>query len=507
MMSNWRKMMGAMSRPSGGTEWFAILPPAALFVNWLGGQQALAVFAAMTSLLALYLFRLRKTPTADNKPLGFGSEAEAERFLDQAMSRGAAGDAVFGYITLAFDDPQRLFQGHRPSERAEIERKTAERLADTTRQGDIVVLFANSSFAVCLGQVRRMDLETIVQIAARLQHVAILPLSVAGKVVHPSVSIGVCLSSRAPGPTGRHLMDAGRAALDEALRQGPGAIRVFQPEMMRRHHDRNALRADLETALDSGQIRPWFQPQVCADQGHITGIEALARWHHPDRGIIPPSDFLPLVEEAGLSPRLSEVILYGALSALSRWDKAGFAIPSVSVNFCAAELAVPKLDERLKWELDRFDLEPRRLTLEVLESVAGRDGNDIVGLNLSRIAALGCGIDLDDFGTGQAAIANLRRFSIRRVKIDRSFVARVDTDQEQKRLVSAILGLCENLGLESVAEGVETPAEHATLAQLGCHHLQGFGIARPMAMEETFGWIERHNRGIQNVSQQRRVFR
>lgn len=505
-MDGMRKTVSWMARPAGGAEWFAILPLAAVLVDWMAGERAMVAFAGLTTLFAGYLLSRRQKTLPEPGPKGFGSEADALQFLDRAMVECAGNGGAFGCLLIAFDDAPRFLSRHDQRDRAEIERKTAERLADSTRQGDLIVLLDHSCFAVCLGRVRRMDLETLIQIAVRLQQVAILPLSISGKVVHPSVSVGLCLSDRAPGPMGRHVIEAARAALDDALRHGPGAIRMFQPDMLARHANREALRASLEEALDAGQIRPWFQPQICADRGHITGFEALARWHHPDRGVISPADFLPLVEEAGLHPRLNEVILYGALSAISRWDKANFFIPSVSVNFCAAELAVPQLDERLKWELDRFGLAPERLTLEVLESVAGRGGDDVIGLNLSRIAAMGCGIDLDDFGTGQASIANLRRFSIRRVKIDRSFVTHVDTDIEQKRMVAAILGLCDRLGLETVAEGVETPSEHATLSQLGCTHLQGYGIARPMAMEETFGWIERHRRAINPLPPQRREF-
>ena len=155
-------------------------------------------------------------------------------------------------------------------------------------------------------------------------------------------------------------------------------------------------------------------------------------------------------------------------------------VPTVSVNFSAAELRNPKLAEKLKWELDRFGLAPDRLTVEILETVVAETDNDVIVRNVAALAALGCGIDLDDFGTGHASITNIRRFALRRLKIDRSFVTRVDEDREQQKLVSAILSMAERLGLDTLAEGVETPGEHAMLSQLGCGHVQGFGIGRPM---------------------------
>ncbi len=167
-------------------------------------------------------------------------------------------------------------------------------------------------------------------------------------------------------------------------------------------------------------------------------------------------------------------------------------MPTVAVNFSAAELRNPKLPEKIKWELDRFDLTPDRLTVEILETVVTQTDNDVIVRNVAALAALGCGIDLDDFGTGHASITNIRRFALRRVKIDRSFVTRVDEDREQQKIVSAILSMSERLGLETLAEGVETPGEHTMLSQLGCGHVQGFGIARPMPYEDTADWMLRH---------------
>jgi diguanylate cyclase len=145
--------------------------------------------------------------------------------------------------------------------------------------------------------------------------------------------------------------------------------------------------------------------------------------------------------------------------------------------------------EKVRWELDRADLAPGRLTIEVLETVMDVTADDIVTRNLAGLAALGCGIDLDDFGTGHAAIGNIRRFSVQRVKIDRSFVTRLDTDAEQQSVVAAMILMSERLGLDTLAEGVETPAEHAALARLGCRHVQGFAIARPMPEVAFANWV------------------
>ena len=189
---------------------------------------------------------------------------------------------------------------------------------------------------------------------------------------------------------------------------------------------------------------------------------------------------------------LGQTMLTQSLAALAEFDRKGLNIPTVAVNFSAQELRDPQLPDRLGWTLDRFGLSASRLTVEVLESVVAGDGEDIVTSNIGRVAAMGCKVDLDDFGTGHASITAIRRFALNRLKIDRSFIREVDQNREQQNLVTAILSLAERLGLETLAEGVETPGEHALLAQLGCGHVQGYVIARPMPVEELATWLVSH---------------
>ena len=263
----------------------------------------------------------------------------------------------------------------------------------------------------------------------------------------------------------------------------------MQTAVKRRHN----LEDDVERALAAGEIRPWFQPQISTDTGEITGFEALARWPHSDFGMIPPKDFLDAIAQGGLATRLTEEILRKSFAAMRNWDDAGLSVPSVGVNFSGEELQNPRLVDYIKLELDRFNLAAERLTVEVLETVVSDSSDDMITRNIAALANLGCRIDLDDFGTGHASIASIRRFAISRLKIDRSFVSRLDQDREQQNMLAAILTMSERLGLETLAEGVETSGEHAMLAQLGCGHVQGFGIARPMPFDDTLGWIREYN--------------
>lgn len=472
------------------------LPAVTLAAFWLGGEQVLILTALATPLVFALAGAFRfhdgvAAPLPDGLS-GIALRPHVVQALETALRDAPVTGLSTGCLVLQFDDVERLVDRHGRAAQTEVLARSAERICAALRQGDSVARLEGGGFAIALGPMRRMDLETVVQLAARLQAALAPPIGVDAARLYVTASIGFCLGTRAPEPSGKALLDAAQVAADEARRNGPGAIRAFSPDMARKRADRDAFRSVLEVALDEGQIRPHFQPQVSTDTGAITGFEALARWHHPERGLVPPAEFLTSIEEAGLAERLCEVILFHALTALARWDKAGLRVPNVGVNFSSAELRNPRLAEKLKWELDRFDLTPDRLSVEILETVVAETENDVVVSNIAQLARMGCGVDLDDFGTGHASITNIRRFAVRRIKIDRSFVTRVDEDRDQQRVVSAVLSLAERLGLETLAEGVETAGEHAMLAQLGCGHVQGFVIGRPMPFDETLDWIVQH---------------
>ena len=496
---SWAKVAEAVQMLSAQLrkpELMVFLPAVTLAAFWFGGERALILTALGAPLIFAIAgaFRFadpRAVPLPDGL-VGLALRPQIVAQMEAILREGPVSGRTTACLVVQFDLAGEIVDRFGRAAQTEILARCAERLCAALRDGDTVARLEGGGFAVVLAPVRRLDLEGTVQLAARLQAAIAPPISLNATRIYVTASVGFCLAVRAPEATGKSLLDAAQVAADEAVRNGPGAIRAYAPDMARTRTDRDAMRAELELALDEGQIRAHFQPQISTDTGQISGFEALARWYHPERGLIPPAEFLPALDDAGLSDRLAEVMLYNALSALTRWDKAGFKVPTVAVNFSRAELRSPKLAEKLKWELDRFDLAPPRLTVEILETVVAEADNDVVVANIAALSALGCGIDLDDFGTGHASITSIRRFAVRRIKIDRSFVTRVDEDREQQKIVSAILAMAERLGLATLAEGVETPGEHAMLAQLGCGDVQGFGLARPMPVEETFDWIARH---------------
>ena len=485
--------LGSLLRRS---EFLVFVPAMTLAAFWLGGEPVLILTALGLPMVFAMAGAFREVPAPgyglSGGPGTPGLRPQLLAVLDEKVRDAQESGRGTGCLVIQLDDAAQLLDRHGRAAEAEILARCVERICGVMREGDIVARLEGGGVAVALAPMLRIDLETLVQVASRLQSAVGAPISLDATRVHVTASVGFCLDLRAPALTGAALLDAAQLAADEALRHGPGAIRAFAPDMARRRGEMNSLRLDLERALDEHQIRPHFQPQIDTDTGRVSGFEALARWHHPERGMIAPSEFLGVIEESGLCERLGEAMLYHALSALAQWDKAGLDVPRVAVNFSSAELRNPKLADSLKWELDRFGIAPERLSVEVLETVVAEAENDIILRNIRSLAALGCGVDMDDFGTGSASIANIRRYSIRRIKIDRSFIARLDTDAEQRRLVSAILSMADCLGIDTLAEGEETAAEFALLSQLGCGHVQGFHIARPMAFEDVEDWLLHH---------------
>ncbi len=497
-----RRVAASCHTVAGRPEWLAFMPALTLAAFWLGGEAALVATAlGVPALLALRSGLGGKASgeaqaVQRDAATGLALRPELEAFLDRHLAGSGDGAGAPGCIVLVLDGADALARRHGNAAFTALLVQTAQRVSGAVRHADLVARLDGACFAVGLAPFLRCDLETVLQVAARVQAAAEAEVAAGAVRIHPTASVGFCLALDPAERRGAALVDAAETAMDAARACGPGTIRAHTEEMRRLRSDSIALRNELAAALNSGEICAHFQPQLSTDTGEITGFEALVRWNHPRRGLLEPAAFLDALIATGLSERLGEVMLYHALGALRRWDIAGHRIAGVGVNFSAAELRQPSLPDRIAWELDRFDLAPDRLVVEILESVAGEDADNRLLENVARLGRMGCRIDLDDFGTGHASIANIRRFAAGRLKIDRSLVTGLHRDRERQDMVAAILSLSEQLGLETLAEGVECAGEHALLAQLGCDHVQGYAIARPMAVEATLGWIERHKAGL-----------
>jgi diguanylate cyclase (GGDEF)-like protein len=478
-----------------GPQLFAFVPALMLLGYWFGGEVALVFLAVCLPLLVAMvgsitgLGRRAPRPRATDPIIGLPMRDAVIEHLDSAFKN----EQKSGLRTVAFaveiDDFADVFRDHGDRASDLTLRAAAQRLLGALRSGDTLVRLDGARFAVALAPTTRASLETSVQIAARMQTALSEPVQIDGLRLYLTACVGFCMPRRASEKSADSCLEAAEQSLSEAQSNGPGAIRAFTSQQKRKRVVRSGLVAEVETALENGQIVPWFQPQLSTDTGTVSGLEALARWHHPEHGLILPGAFLPAVSAAGLTARLGEVVLFHALSNLRTWDAQGIHVPMIGVNFSSDDLSNPELCDRIGWELDRFDLKPDRLAVEILENVVAEGSNDMITRNIARLAEMGCKIDLDDFGTGHSSIANVRRFNVHRIKIDRTFVQNIDQDRQQQQMLTAILEMANRLQLETLAEGVETMGEHALLSQLGCQHVQGYYIAKPMSAEDTTRWL------------------
>ncbi|QEW22099.1 Oxygen sensor protein DosP [Marinibacterium anthonyi] len=488
-----------------GPPILAFLPALTLGAYWLGGETALIAvalavpfFMALTGMVTHWPPRgLAPRDGVTGLPLRDGFEAVAAQIFHETE----ISELRSVCFMIEIDDYKQVIDRNGQAIADLVMARTGERLQTAVRAADTVARLGDSRFAICLTPVRQLDLELCIQLAGRLQTAVEEPIPVDGTAIYVTACIGFCPRTRAPAEGPEGWQTAATAALVEAQGVGPSTIRAYSADMHRRKQTRSDLREEAAAALENGQIQPWFQPQISTDTGKVTGFEALARWMHPLHGTIAPATFLPILEDAGLMERLGEVMLFNALTALKAWDAAQCDVPRVGINASQSELRNPRIVDKIRWELDRFDLTPERLCIEILETVVSETPDDIISRNIAGLSAIGCRIDLDDFGTGHASISSLRRFQVSCIKIDRSFVAKADRDPEQQQMIAAILTMAERLRLETLAEGVETVGEHALLAQLGCDHVQGYGIARPMPFGQTLNWISTHTAKLQNTPQ------
>lgn len=459
-------------------------------IRWLVGASTLIPFIV----LAFRAMDVVNSPKGGHDALtGLPSRAALLDVVDRYFATPGASTRTAACLVIDIDEFHSFNERWGRDAGDEVLRQTAQRLRSAVREDDLVVRLDADAYALYLAPSQGMTLDSILSIGDRIQRALSEPVVVHGTTAYVSASVGIALASKSPEPTAASLLVAAERAMVEARSHGAGALRLFSSEMQTEIRASHELAEDLAKALENGEIVAWFQPQVSTETGQVTGFEALARWEHPTRGTVSPAEFLPAIEATGRTERLSEVMLYQGLKALVAWERGGFAIPNIGVNFAGMELRNPHLIDKVKWELDRFGLTADRLSVEILESVISQTEDDIILRNISALGELGCGIDLDDFGTGHASISSIKQFRINRIKIDRSFVTHVDKDGEQQRMVAAILTMAQQLGLDALAEGVETIGEHSLLGQLGCHHVQGYGIARPMPFEDTFAWLEAHN--------------
>jgi EAL domain-containing protein (putative c-di-GMP-specific phosphodiesterase class I) len=296
-------------------------------------------------------------------------------------------------------------------------------------------------------------------------------------------SIGIAES--APGlTTPEELLRNADIAMYEAKKQGKGQYQVFLPGMDQAAWKRLEMEAELRIALERQQFELYYQPILDLESGAVSELEALVRWDHPTRGLLPPDEFIPLAEQTGLIVPLGAWVLDHACQRLAAWEAEdeGFTPVRVTVNLSPRQLREPELPRRVAEVLARSGLDPHRLTLEVTE-ISVVDDLGAADTSLQELRTLGVHIAVDDFGTGFAALGTLEHYPIDSLKIDRSFINGLGRDAHNTAIVHAVIAFAKTLGLRVTSEGIESVEQLELLRALGCDHGQGYYFAKPLQQD------------------------
>ncbi|HEY9102942.1 putative bifunctional diguanylate cyclase/phosphodiesterase [Chitinimonas sp.] len=398
--------------------------------------------------------------------------------LDQAIQRARRERGLFALMFMDLDGFKAVNDayGHRIGDLLLV--AIAQRITAAVRAQDTLARVGGDEM-VLLSSVG--DPSDVATMAEKLTALIREPVSVEGHELRVSVSIGIALYP-GDGTVPDELLSNADAAMYHAKGQGRDSYRFFEASMNANMHNQLQLVQDLRQAQVRGELVLHYQPKFRAPAGPMTGVEALLRWQHPERGLIPPNDFIPLAEKTGLILPIGAWVLDEACRQMRSWRDAGQAPRSIAVNLSALQFSHTSLIQTVRETLDRHGLEAACLTLEVTESTAMRDADASLSI-LQILHDMGVHISIDDFGTGYSSLLYLKRLPASELKIDRGFVRDLARDTEDAAIVAAIVALGQTLDLKIVAEGVETADQQTFLTQLGCDALQGYLLGKPMTAE------------------------
>ncbi len=404
--------------------------------------------------------------------------------LEQAI---AAAHREKAEVALMFIDLDRFkiindTLGHNVGDGLLVE--VARRLKESVRDSDLVARLGGDEFVVALSGHDTANIAAHVaeKVLAQLSQ----PYQIEGHLLHSTPSIGISLYPH-DGDDIDTLMKNADTAMYHAKSMGRNNFQFFSPEMNQSTNDRLLLENSLHQALERGEFEIFYQPQADMQSGLLVGAEALIRWRHPERGMVPPLQFIPLAEENGMILPIGAWVLREVCRRISAWQQAGLPALRVAVNLSPRQFRQESLVASILGALEEFAVPASALELEITESSV-MDNPDAAVLQLKKLNQHGLSIAIDDFGTGYSSLSYLKRFPVSKLKIDRSFVMDIPGDANDTAIAIAVIQLAKSLGLKTVAEGVETAAQREFLAAQGCDFLQGYWYGKPMdaAAFETF---------------------
>ncbi|HET9475447.1 MAG TPA: EAL domain-containing protein, partial [Steroidobacteraceae bacterium] len=409
--------------------------------------------------------------------------------LDQAIMRAEHDRQQFAVLVLDLDRFKFINDslGHHAGD--ELLNGVATRLRNIVSEVDTVARIGGDEFVLALGPTAGKP--DAVGVAQRVIEALRAPVKIAGVPLHISTSVGIAYyPGDATAP--EKLIGYADAAMYCAKQRGRNNLQCFEPGMDSTTRDRVRLESDLHAALSRQQFVLLYQPKVDATTDDFQSAEALIRWHHPERGVIMPQDFIPLAEDCGLICAIGEWVLREVCRQCKAWQREGLPRMRVAVNVSATQFRQGNLLELIRQALNESGLDPRCLELELTESAVMTNPEESAQV-LSELSEMGVLVSVDDFGTGYSSMSYLRRFPIDNLKIDRGFVKDLMTRAEDASIVQAIISLAHSLRLTVVAEGVETLEQLDSLRSMGCDQYQGFHFSPPISAADLAALIRRRD--------------
>jgi diguanylate cyclase (GGDEF)-like protein len=367
----------------------------------------------------------------------------------------------------------------------QILRQTALRLKKVIRNDDTVARLGGDEFVVLLPRVH--DERDLAEVAIKVREELLKPYLVEEMPLHLSPSIGIAIYPE-DGSSPSELIKNADAAMYLAKEKGRNNYQFYTPLLNSRTLDRLKLEYDLRQALELGQFELHYQPQMDATNQQLYGAEALIRWRHPERGLVQPNDFIPLAEEIGLIIPIGNWVIAEAARQVTRWQAEGAISLVVSVNISALQFHQPGFMAEVQTIMDDAGAAPQSLELELTESMLMSDMDASIEV-LQKFRDLGYRIAIDDFGTGFSCLNYLRRLPVNILKIDQSFVRDMQSDEASLAIVSYIIRLAQSLGMDTIAEGVETSHEMTLLVNEGCRLMQGYHFSKPLPPGQFDAWL------------------
>jgi diguanylate cyclase (GGDEF)-like protein len=403
--------------------------------------------------------------------------------IQKAIGGAQRGDSLVALLLIDLDRFKEVNDtlGHDHGDELLVE--VADRLRSALRRGDILARLGGDEFAVLLCDLP--DRAAVAELAGRLRDALRRPFALRGVAVELEASIGAAVCPD-HGTDVNTLVQRADVAMYDAKR-GHAGIRTYSPDRDPYSADRLGLLAELRRALACDELILHYQPKVVVGSGRVVGVEALVRWQHPERGLLPPSEFVPLAERTGTVAELTRWVLDRALAQCRAWRDAGLDLP-VAINVAAANIVDVTLPEAVAEALERHGVPGDRLECEISENTVMADPMRAMDV-LGRLREMGVRLSLDDFGTGHSSLAYLKRLPLDEVKIDRSFVLGMTDDENDAVIVRSTIDLARNLGLDVVAEGVENEAILRELGDLECEVAQGFHFSRPLPPADFERWL------------------